>query len=291
MTQVTSERLRAFVRWTAPGAVFVVSFGFAACSESYKGKAPADCTTGAGGQATTTTSAAGGSTSSSSSSSSSTTSSGAAVDQPPGGTHTTSEDPNNTFDHFNDPGASGSKDPFEILKERAEEGPPEVRTRLHSCTKVAYAALGTFLTSRGVNLNATASGSAPKTAGQLYKAGGDALGIAKFDAREGETFFHTTASATKLYDIFVQAAPEVIANIQNMDACKYNGQAKPMFDATTGKCTYEALSCIMGRPASPDDLTVCNLLVEQATPGDQADLTIKRNIAVAVFLSTAHTCE
>lgn len=291
MTQVTSERLRSFVRWAAPGALFVTTFAFAACSETYKGKAPAECTTGAGGQTTVTTGEGGTDTTTTTTSTTTSTSTGPVVDQPPGGTNTTSQDPNNTFDHFNDPGASGSKDPFEILKERAEEGPPEVRTRLHSCTKVAYAALGEFLASRGVNLNATASGNAPKTAGQLYKQGADALGVAKFDAREGETFFHTTASATKLYDIFVQAAPEIIANIQNMDACKYNGQGKPMFDATTGKCNYEALTCIMGRPATPDDLTVCNLLVEQATPGDQADLTTKRNIAVAVFLSTSHTCE
>lgn len=273
--------LRAFASFALPGVVFAVSFGFAACSETLP--SGNDCQPGTGGQGTTTHTGAGGGQSSSSSSGS--------VDLPPGGTNTTSQDPDNTFDHFNDPGSSGSKDPFEILKERAAEGPPEVRTRLHSCTKVSYASLGEFLTSRGVNLDAVASGSAPKTAGQLYKSGGDALGVAKFDAREGETFFHTTASATKLFDIFVQAAPEVIASIQNMDACKYNGQAKPMFDATTGKCSYESLSCIMGRPATPDDLTICNLLVEQAAPGDPADLAIKRNIAVAVFLSAAHTCE
>jgi hypothetical protein len=275
---------RARLSAALPGIVFVVSFAFAACSDTSKGTG--NCPPGTGGSmatgtTTTTTTSTGHTTS---------TSSGMITDQPPGGTFTSSKDPNNTFDHFNDPGESGSKDPFEILKERAEEGPPEVRTRLHSCTKIAYASLGALLTSLGVNLAATSS-SGPKTAGELYKGGGDALGIAKYDAREPETSFHTTASATKLFDIFVQAAPEIIANIQSQDACKYNGTGKPMFDATTGKCTYESLSCIMGRPATPDDLTVCNLLVEQAAPGDQADLTIKRNIAVAVFLSAAHTCE
>lgn len=281
--------LRAFARFALPGIVFAASYGFAACSES----APAgngDCTPGAGGSAATTTTGTGGAASTTASSSSSTSSSGMVTEQPPGGTYTSSEDPDNTFDHFNDPGESGSKDPFEILKQRAEEGPPEVRTRLHSCTKVSYASLGAFLTSRGVNLNATSS-SGPKTAGELYKSGADALGVAKFDAREGETYFHTTASATKLFDIFVQAAPEIIANIEDAEACKYNGVGKPMFDAQTGKCVYESLSCIMGRPATADDLTICNLLVEQAAPGDQADLTKKRNIAVAVFLSASHTCE
>jgi hypothetical protein len=207
----------------------------------------------------------------------------------PGGL-TTGKD-GNTFDHFNDPGASGQKDPFEILKERAEEGPPEVRTRLHSCTKIPYASLGDFLTSRGVNLASTSSGGAPKTAGELYKTGTDALGVARFDAREAETYFHTTAGATKLFDIFVQAAPEIIANIQNVDACKINGAAKPMFDAATGACVYESLSCIMGRPATDDDLTLCNLMLAQAAKGNANDLTTKRNITVAAFLSAANTCE
>ncbi|APR76515.1 Hypothetical protein A7982_01862 [Minicystis rosea] len=283
MKTETSNKMRSLFKWALPGIVFSASYGFAACSESLPG-GTGDCPPGTGGQSATTAS-------SSSSSSSASSSSGTTTETTPGGTQTTSEDPDNTFDHFNDPGASGSKDPFEILKERALEGPPEVRTRLHSCTKIAYASLGEFLKSRGVNLNATSTGNGPKTAGELYKGGADALGVAKFDAREGETFFHTTASATKLFDIFVQAAPEVIANIQNMDACKYNGVSKPMFDTQTGKCVYESLSCVMGRPATQDDLTICNLLVEQATPNDQADLAKKRNIAVAVFLSASHTCE
>jgi hypothetical protein len=289
MKTETSSKLRGLFSWALPGLVFSVSFGFAACSES----APAGTgkCEGTGGQLTS--SGTGGATTSSSSSS--TSSSSSSGDPNTGNNGTTSTDPDNTFDHFNDPGSSGTKDPFEILKERAEEGPPEVRTRLHSCTKIAYASVGQLLTSLGVNLAATSSGNNPKTAGELYKNGGDALGVAKFDAREGESYFHTTASATKLFDIFVQAAPEIIANIQNQDACKYNGVGKPMFDATPGpnlgKCVYESLSCLMGRPATPDDLTICNLLVEQAAPGDQADLTKKRNIAVAVFLSAAHTCE
>ena len=194
----------------------------------------------------------------------------------------------NTFDHMSGLGADGARDPFEVLKERQEEGPPEMRTRMHSCQKLQITALQNLLEGFGVNLDATAD---PPTAGQLFKDGRGSLGAANYDSRIGESIVWSAAGAAKLFDIFVQAAPEIIANIQNMDACKYNGQSKPMFDAMTGKCSYEALSCIMGRPASPDDLTVCNLLVEQAAPGDQADLNIKRNIAVAVFLSAAHTCE
>jgi hypothetical protein len=272
------------MKWATPTVFVVAVLAVAACADPVHPNTTGNCATGTsggeGGAAGTTSSAT-------SASSSASTGTGESVT--PGGL-TTGKD-GNTFDHFNDPGASGQKDPFEILKERAEEGPPEVRTRLHSCTKIPYASLGTFLTSRGVNLAATSSAGAPKTAGELYKQGVDALGVARFDAREAETYFHTTAGATKLFDIFVQAAPEIIANIQNVDDCKLNGTSKPMFDATTGACIYESLSCVMARPATDDDLTLCNLMLAQASKSDPKDLTTKRNITVAAFLSAANTCE
>ena len=218
------------------------------------------------------------------------TASGGGPEAPPGGGPTTGDE-DNTFDHFNDPGESGQKDPFEILKERAEEGPPEIRTRLHSCSKITYTALGAFLSSRGVNLAATAANGQPPTAGQLYKAGGDALGVARYDAREGETYFHTTAGAAKLFDIFVQAAPEMIAGVQSAPACQLAGAGRPMFDADDGSCVYESLSCIMGRPATEDDMVLCNLMLAEADPASPADLTLKQRITVAAFLSAAHSCE
>jgi hypothetical protein len=38
-------------------------------------------------------------------------------------------------------------------------------------------------------------------------------------------------------------------------------------------------------------MTLCNLMLAQAAKGDPKDLTTKRNITVAAFLSAAHTCE
>lgn len=211
------------------------------------------------------------------------------VDPPLDGGQTTGKD-GNTFDHFNDPGSSGSKDPFEILKERAEEGPPEIRTRLHSCTKIPYASLGNFLASRGVDLEATAGSGQLPTAGQLYAGGGDAMGIARYDAREAEAYFHTASGATKLFDIFVQAAPEIIANIENAPACQVGGVGQPMFDPNDGSCVSDSLTCIMGRPATEEDLILCNLMISKSD-GSPADIAKKRNITVAAFLAAAHTCE
>lgn len=276
-----------FIQWAMPGIVFSVAFAFSACGDAaVNGADQAKCLPGEGGAGTGGTGGAGGG--------GTTTSTGSGMpdggpvsEAPPGGQSTNGQQ---SFDHANDPGESGQKDPFEILKERAEEGPPQIRTRLHSCGKIPYSALGAFLSSRGVNIQSIQ----PKSAGLLYQTGGDALGVAKFDAREGERLFLTTAGATKLFDIFVQSASEIIQNISDptkAPACVLNGTSQPMFDPSDGSCVRESLSCIMGRPATEDDLILCDLMIAQANPNDMADLNRKRVIAVAAFLSAAHTCE
>src|SRR5690348_7570474 len=55
----------------------------------------------------------------------------------------------NTASHMGDLGDGVFKDPFEVLAQRMEEGPPEVRTRLHSCQKVQNTSLTNLLTSLG----------------------------------------------------------------------------------------------------------------------------------------------
>lgn len=258
-----------------PVAAFMVGVMFAACSgadNQDQACVPGDTTS------TTSGSGMGGADGG-------TTSSGG--DLPAGGGDEESAVGDNNFHHPNDAITPGQKDPFEILTERANEGPPEVRTRYHSCTKLPYTSLGAFLSSRGVNMANPAVGSAA----DLYKKGGDALGLAKYDVRQGEAAFYTISAAAKVFDIFTQAASEIIANIENADACKLNGVGKPMFDATTGKCVYTSLSCIMGRPASQEDMDLCNLMVSQADPNSQPDITNKQRLAVAAFLSAAHTCE
>lgn len=276
-------KIGRLVRFAVPGLVFYAAFQFAACTG---GKNPADhnCPTpngGSGGAGGATASAgAGGATTTSD-----TTSSTSSTSMMTTGTDNGAASGDNTFDHFNDPG-----DPFEILKQHAEEGPPQIRGRLHSCSKLPYSTLGEFLRSRGVNVDNPAN-QTPKSAGQIYKDGKDSLGVANYNARQAEASFHTTAGATKLFDIFVQAAPEVIANIQSVPACQIAGVGKPMFDATTGECVKESLSCLIGRPAKPQDIKLCNTMLQHAEPGNQADLDIKRKITVAAFLSAAFTCE
>jgi hypothetical protein len=135
--------------------------------------------------------------------------------------------------------------------------------------------------------------SKPATAGYLYFTGKDALGYPKLDSRLGEKEEHSTASAMKVMDIFIQAAPQIIANITDpvkAPACTLNGKNKPMF-ASDGSCVEESVSCLIGLPATADHMLLCNLIVQKANPNDMSDILKKRNIAVAVLLSAAHSCQ
>jgi len=268
---------RTIIGWAVPGIVFMVGFGFSACAGSdpagdncVPAQVSSSSSSGTGG--------AGGS---------GTGGGGSAVQDP--GDPETSTDPDNNFHHPMEATTPGAADPFEILKARAAEGPPEVRTRLHSCSKLPYAVLGELLVSRGVNMGMAGTGGVP-SAGELYNAPSakDTLGLANFESRQGEAPYYTISSATKTFDIFVQAASQIIANVQNMPDCQLNGVGNPMFDPVTGRCDYNALSCIMGRPASEEDLTLCNLMISQASP---AELENRKKITVAAFLAAAHSCQ
>jgi hypothetical protein len=201
--------------------------------------------------------------------------------------------------------ASNNNEEEEMMEEtppEEEPAPPEeeqyvpdgaeIAARLHGCTKPRYLTLGRMLQTRGVNLNSTGNrpGENAPFAGQLYRDAKDALGVPVFDSRLSEKDKHTTASALKLFDIFIQAAPEIITNIQNQPACQVGGQGHPMFD-TNGSCVEESVSCLLGYPATADHMLLCNLIVEKADPANTTDVMKKQRIAVATLLSAAHTCE
>jgi len=160
---------------------------------------------------------------------------------------------------------------------------------MHGCQKVSYSALGNFLTSHGVNL---AASQGPKTAGGLYNGATDTFGLPGLDSRQREPSFLTTAGATKMFDIFMQAASEIIANIGSMTAapaCAHNGVNPMMFDSTG--CVSDAVSCLIGRPATPNDVLLCNLMLQEADTTNPADVKNKQQMAVASLLAAAHTCE
>lgn len=199
---------------------------------------------------------------------------------------TGSLDKENTFEHPGDLDGE-TRDPFDILTQRAEEGPPEVRTRLHSCQKIPVAALRSMLTQLGVDLEATAGGNNPPTAGQLLDGGGNALGVSNYGARASESLVWTAAGAAKMFDIFVQAAPDIIANAPNQPICQeVAGTPGPALFDENGQCNKDAISCIIGTQATDAHVAICNSAVLSAS-----DLEKGKSIAVATIMSAAHSCD
>jgi len=186
-----------------------------------------------------------------------------------------------TFDHEND-----YRDPYEIALQHAEEGSPDTRARLHSCQKLQITALRNILTDFGVDLDAESD---PPSAGQLLGGGGTALGQSNYGARTGEDIVWTAAGAAKTFDIFVQAAPEIIAAMPNLAQCQVAGVGPSMFDESdpaNPTCNDDAVSCLIGRPATAEHIAICNNLLKSGSTPD-----ISKNIAVGALLSAAHSCE
>jgi len=193
----------------------------------------------------------------------------------------------NTQHHFQDPntGDNGLTDPNQQKAEDEQVGSEEVVARLHACSKITYAALGNILVGRGVNM----SSSGTNSTATLYKGGGSALGIANYSGRVPEMIIPSTAALSKEFDIFIAAALEIQADIK---AGKITTTACPSTTIidSTGKFTQDGLTCLMGKPATADHLSIANDAVSQAT---SQGLTTDQGqqIAIAAVLEAAHTCE
>jgi hypothetical protein len=172
-------------------------------------------------------------------------------------------------------------DPFAELERVQREGPPRYASRVHSCAKMRYLTLGNVLASRGVDL--TAAGEL--TAGNLYARGAPALGAASYATRVRENIELGLATTAKMFDLYVQAAPEIIANLPSRPACQVDGKPSPLFDAAN-HCLPDGVSCLIGVPATATHLEVCNQTISRA-----ADVETGKRLAVAVLAAAAHTCE
>jgi hypothetical protein len=197
----------------------------------------------------------------------------------PGGTTTGGD--GNTFDHDNS-GVSA----WDLIDRLQKEGPPKYTSRMHSCPKVKYSAIGNILASRGVDISGAGGA---LSAGGLYQSGNNALGVADYSNRIRENLVISTSGASRLFDIFAAAAPEVIAAMPNLEACKVAGVSSTMFgvDAqNTAYCRAEGIACLTGAPATGTAIDLCNLTLQKAT-----NPTVGKNMAVAVLMAAAHTCE
>ena len=186
----------------------------------------------------------------------------------------------NTFDH---PAAigGGATSAREALERMEEQGPPGYAARVHACRKIRYRTLGNLLASRGVNLETTGD----TEAGAMWRAADQALGAPNYGARIAESSELTVAVASRMFDIYVQAAPEIIANVPSRPECMIGTTPAQLFDAS-GRCVESGLSCVLGLPASAAHVALCNDVVSRADDPEQGKV-----LAIAALLSASQTCE
>lgn len=201
-------------------------------------------------------------------------------DTPDPTTGNTSGGIDDTFDHDND-----SVSVWTLLDRLQKEGPPEFTSRVHSCPKIRYATLGNVLRGLGVAVDANNPGKT--TAAGLYKAAANSIGSPNYMNRIRENVGVTTSGASALFDIFAAGADEITTALPNLDRCKINGAPGPaMFDTTTNQCNPQAIKCLIGAPARPEHVAICNRsLTDATTPA------IGKRLAVATLLAAAYTCE
>jgi hypothetical protein len=121
------------------------------------------------------------------------------------------------------------------------------------------------------------------SAGDLYKTGFNALGGPNYANRIRENIGITTSGASKEFDIFAAAAPEVIAAFGANTVARCPGAT--LFDAAN-TCRPEGITCLIGAPATSRHLDYCNLTVSSASTPD-----LGKRLAVAAMLAAAYTCE
>jgi len=215
-------------------------------------------------------------------------SSGGPNDQLGGGSSTAADTSNRTPDihhDFNPPnptGEYGVTDPGGGGGGLHANDPitgPVTAARYHGCTKITYAALGSILNTRGAKLTAATN------ALGIYKNGASALGVANYSGRAPEALLGSTSALAKEFDIFVAAAPEVLANAGAGTACS----GVTIADAS-GQFTKDGLTCLMGTLATDTHVTVANQAVLDAVAGG-ATQAQGVQLAIAALLEAAHTCE
>lgn len=181
-------------------------------------------------------------------------------------------------------GQNGITDPVVALSVQAALGTPDQVARMHAAQKIQYAMLGSFLTDLGVTMTAAATTknatTTPPTPGTLYVQGSSALGAPIFTARTPEMIIPSTSALAKEFDIFMAAAPQIIANIGKSTRCPNVALV------TNGELTQDGISCLIGKPATADHVALAQQVVASAT-----DPTTGQEIAVATLLAAAHISE
>jgi hypothetical protein len=184
-----------------------------------------------------------------------------------------------TYNHPLQPntGQNGVSIPSLVTQANAQIGTPDVVARLHGAQKIPVSSLANLLADLAVDMNAQD----PMSAAQLYTNGQEALGAPIYASRVPEMIIPSTACLAKEYDILVAAAQEILPNIGQSTRCP----SVKLLDSS-GQFTAEGISCLIGKPATADHVTIANNLVGQAPDQKTGQL-----LAIATLLEAAHTSE
>jgi hypothetical protein len=177
--------------------------------------------------------------------------------------------------------------PWDLLDRLQKEGPPSFTSRMHSCAKVRYMTLGRVLTSLGVTQIGAANAPA-LSAADLYNNGDNAMGAPNYANRIRENIGISTSGASREFDIFAAAAPQIITALPTLDRCKTGGPTgapASLFNAQN-QCEASGITCLIGVPAEAAHLDLCNLTVSRASTPQ-----VGQRLAVAALLAAAYTCE
>ena len=203
---------------------------------------------------------------------------------------------NNTFNHAHESvgGENGVTDVQARLVDDSAAGDPTAVAKMHGAQKISYAALAAMLTDFGSPVAPAAAAknngggggkkggttAAPATAQDLYANGKNALGAPVFGSRTPEMLIPSTSALTKEFDIFVAAAPDILTKLGASKRC-------PGVALLNGnQLTADGISCLIGKPATADYVTLVNQLV-----ADVGDTQKGPAVAVATLLAAAHISE
>jgi hypothetical protein len=138
-------------------------------------------------------------------------------------------------------------------------------------------------------VNITAQNPPAKSAAALYKAAVNSIGSPNYTNRIRESIGVTTSGASAEFDIFAAGADEITAALPNLERCKVNGVGPAMFDGN--QCNAAAITCLIGTPARPEHVDICNKSIMYASDHAAPTPVIGKRLAVATLLAAAYTCE
>lgn len=160
--------------------------------------------------------------------------------------------------------------------------PPAESERLHSCGKVRTQTLRRMLVSRGVNLAMGGVATLLLDADQI-------LGVANFSGRLPESDRNATGSLTRLYDLLIAAAVQLVPDATTDRLGTSPGCRNERLFNSDNTCNADGFGCLVGTPVSTKEMERCSQLVADAAAN--TNLTNGRRLAVAAVAATYFLCD